>query len=175
MAPPGRSFAESQVTFARVPAPHWGHTLDLDSTIFVRYGTQEGSRKGYNPKKRGHPSHHQLLAFLAEAKMVLHVWLRSGTTGTGRGVVAFLKEALALLPQGHHLDAIRAVSGFCHNELLWFLERLEIPYALAGRFTSSVQKLLVSQVKEWRPFGPGLDVAETTYQALGWPFHDDWF
>ncbi len=33
-----------------------------------------------------------------------------------------------------------------------------------------MQKLLVSQVKEWRPFGPGLDVAETTYQALGWPY-----
>jgi len=37
-------------------------TLDLDSTILERYGKQEGSKKGYNPKKPGRPSHHPLIA-----------------------------------------------------------------------------------------------------------------
>jgi len=160
----------SEFALARMTVRQWGHTLDLDSTIFVRYGTQEGSRKGYNPKKRGRPSHHPLLAFLAEAKMVLHVWLRSGNTGTSRGVVAFLKEALALMPPGHLIYAVRADSGFCHNDLFSFLETHQIPYAVSGRFTSTVRKLVVSQVNGWRPFGPGLEVAETTYQAMGWPY-----
>ena len=35
-----------------------GHTLDLDSTVFCRYGDQEGSLKGHTPVKRGRPSHH---------------------------------------------------------------------------------------------------------------------
>jgi hypothetical protein len=48
-----------------------GAVLDLDSTVFERYGTQEGSLKGHNPRKHGRPSHHPLIAFLAEAKVVL--------------------------------------------------------------------------------------------------------
>ncbi|MDP2208567.1 MAG: transposase, partial [Bacteroidota bacterium] len=33
-------------------------TLDLDSTVIERYGEQEGSRRGYNPRKPGRPSQH---------------------------------------------------------------------------------------------------------------------
>lgn len=40
-----------------------GHTLDLDSTVFCRYGDQAGSLKGHNPVKRGRPSHHPLVAW----------------------------------------------------------------------------------------------------------------
>jgi hypothetical protein len=73
-----------------------GYTLDLDSTVFERYGKQEGSLKGHNPRKHGRPSHHPLLAVLSEAHFLLHGWLRSGNCGTSRGVEEFLKEALAL-------------------------------------------------------------------------------
>ena len=65
--------------------------------------------------------------------MIAHAWFRSGNTGTSRGVVPFLKEALALLPPGHQLYAVRADSGFCHNDLLSFLERIHIACAVSGR------------------------------------------
>lgn len=39
-----------------------GYTMDLDSTVFVRYGEQEGSKKGYNTKKYGRNSHHPLIS-----------------------------------------------------------------------------------------------------------------
>jgi len=57
--------------------------------VFERYGHQEGSLKGYNPRKHGRPSHHPLLAMLAEAKVVVHAWLRSGNTASARGVNSF--------------------------------------------------------------------------------------
>jgi hypothetical protein len=38
---------------ARVPKREGGYSLDLDSTVFERYGKQEGVKKGYNPKKPG--------------------------------------------------------------------------------------------------------------------------
>ncbi len=44
-----------------------GHTLDLDSTVFCRYGEQGGSLKGHNPIKHGRPSHHPLVAWLRNA------------------------------------------------------------------------------------------------------------
>ena len=56
----------------RLPVRPEGYTLDLDSTVWERYGQQEGSRKGHNPRKHGRPSHHPLLAVLAEAHFLLH-------------------------------------------------------------------------------------------------------
>ena len=41
-------------------------TLDLDSTVVTRNGSQEGAERGYNPNRRGRASHHPLLAFVAE-------------------------------------------------------------------------------------------------------------
>jgi hypothetical protein len=56
----------------RVPVRTEGYSLDLDSTIFERYGRQEGSLKGHNPRKQGRPSHHPLLAVLSEAQQRGH-------------------------------------------------------------------------------------------------------
>ena len=80
--------------------------------MFSREGGQEGAAKGYNPRRPGRKSHHPILAVLAEMPFVLHAWLRSGNTGAGRGVVEFLKEALALLPKGMGIRCVRADSGF---------------------------------------------------------------
>ena len=107
-------------------APALGAVLDLDSTVFERYGRQQGSLKGYNPRKHGRPSHHPLLAMLAEAKVVLHAWLRSGNTASARGVKAFLAETLAKLPADFQLYALRADSGFFVTD---FLPRAGAPRA----------------------------------------------
>src|SRR5438445_10019102 len=104
----------SQCGLRRLRAP----ALDLDSTVFERYGHQQGSLKGYNPRKHGRPSHHPLLAILAEAKLVLHAWLRSGNTASARGVKAFLAETLARVPTDFRFYAVRADSGFFLSELL---------------------------------------------------------
>lgn len=89
-----------------------GFHLDLDSTVLQRSGQQQGAAKGYNPSRPGRKSHHPLLAVLAEAPLVLHGWLRSGNTVACSGVVAFLQEALALLPVGLKIRCVRADSGF---------------------------------------------------------------
>ena len=68
-----------EFVFGQLRRPPLGATLNLDSTVFERYGRQEGNLKGYNPRKHGRPSHHPRLAILAEAKLVLHAWLRVAT------------------------------------------------------------------------------------------------
>ncbi len=50
------------------------YTLDLDPMVMTRYGEQEGAKRGYNPKKRGGLSHHPLMAFVAELRMVVNIW-----------------------------------------------------------------------------------------------------
>ncbi len=53
-----------------------GLTLDLDSTVMTRYGQQEGAARGYNPGKPGRASHHPLMAFVADVRMLANCWLR---------------------------------------------------------------------------------------------------
>lgn len=45
-------------------------TVDFDSTVITRHGEQEGSAKGYNPNKPGGNSHHPLMAFISQTRMV---------------------------------------------------------------------------------------------------------
>ena len=100
-----------------------------------RYGRQQGARKGNNPKKHGRPSHHPLLAVLAESHFILHGWLRSGNCGAARGAVEFLKEALALAGQRHRIRIVRADSGFFEDPLLSFLEQRDLTYIVVARLT----------------------------------------
>jgi hypothetical protein len=153
-----------------LPTPMLGMTLDLDSTVFERYGHQEGSLKGHNPRKHGRPSHHPILAMLAEPKVVLHAWLRSGNSSSARGVVAFLDEALTRLGDRFRLYALRADSGFYIAEFLTALETRELPYVIVVRMTRNIQRA-VAVIPKWTPFAPGLEVGEMQYQAPGWK-HD---
>ena len=107
-----------------------GHTLDLDSTVLCRYGEQEGSLKGYNPKKPGRPSHHPLVAFLAEGRRLLWASMRSGNSGSANGCVEFLKQALTVLPAEHRIGLVRADAGFFEKRLLEYLESQSCPTLL---------------------------------------------
>jgi hypothetical protein len=53
-------------------------TIDLDSSVITRYGNQEGAKKGYNPKKMGRNSHHPLMAFIDQTKMIANAWMGAG-------------------------------------------------------------------------------------------------
>lgn len=153
---------------ALLKQPFGGFTLDLDSTIFAREGSQEGAAKGYNPRRPGRKSHHPLLAVLAEAPFVLHAWLRSGNTASGRGVCAFLKEAFAQLPAGWRLRCLRADSGFFDQALLAMLEEHAVPYLIAARMTTALKRRLHSSALLWRDIGKGYAVSSFTLKLQGW-------
>jgi Transposase DDE domain group 1 len=90
---------------------------------------------------------------LAEAKLVLHAWLRSGNTASARGVKAFLAETLARLPQDFRLYAVRADSGFFLSEFLEDLERRALPYVIAVRMNPQLRRAVVA-IRQWQPFAP---------------------
>jgi len=149
----------------RVPAQETA--LDLDSTVFERYGRQEGARKGYNPRRPGRNSHHPLLAVLAAPVLVLHGWLRSGDTASGRGVSAFLDEALALLPAGWRITRVRADSGFCSGEFFDYLEARGLGYIVVARMSGTI-KLRCAGIRQWRALDENYAVGEFRAQLMGW-------
>jgi hypothetical protein len=150
-----------------VKCPAGGFALDLDSTVFCREGTQEGALKGFNPRRKGRKSHHPLLAVLAEAPFILHGWLRSGNTGASRGVVPFLQEALALLPEGMWIRTVRADSGFFDGALLDFLEERGLSYVVVARLTT-VLKRKCAGIQEWTVIDEDHAAGEFTVPLYGW-------
>ena len=151
----------------RVPTRAEGYSLDLDSTIFERYGRQEGSLKGHNPRKHGRPSHHPLLAVLSEAHFILHGWLRSGNCGSSRGVVEFLEEALALWGQRQTIRLVRADSGFFDDKLLSFLEQRCLPYIVVTRLTKWVKRE-AQRIQQWVELDANYAVSEFRLTLHGW-------
>jgi DDE family transposase len=152
----------------RLEARAEGHSLDLDSTVFERHGQhQEGAMKGYNPRRPGRLSHHPLLAVLAESHFVMHGWMRSGNSGTGRGVTEFLKEALALWGERGRLRVVRAEAGFFDQELLGFLEQRRLPYIVVARFTKYVKRE-VTRIVDWRALDEDYAVGECEIKLMGW-------
>jgi hypothetical protein len=151
----------------RLPGMSSGYSLDLDSTVFERYGNQEGAVKGYNPKRPGRHSHHPLLAVLGEAYFILNGWLRSGNAGTSRGVVEFLKESLAMLGGKHKIRVVRADSGFFGQDLLEFLEERGLQYIIVARMTRWL-KHEAAGVTQWKDLDETCCVGEFHKELFNW-------
>ena len=142
------------------------YALDLDSTAITRYGKQEGNTIGYNPIKRGRPSHHPLFAFLGNERMVVNSWLRSGDASSAHQCVDFLNETLSIL-QNKKIGLLRADSGFASDTIFTHLENQKINYVIAGRMHQGIQHK-IKQLKTWKAIGYGIWISEMEYKATKW-------
>lgn len=138
--------------------------LDLDSTVFTRYGGQEGSTKGYNPHRRGARSHQPLLAMFGQLKLIAHSWLRAGSASPHRGCEEFLKEVLAQLPADFKISAVRADAGFYSRDFLALLEERGLRYAIRAQVSPGMKKWCAG-LGEWKRFGPDLEITDSIYQS----------
>jgi hypothetical protein len=153
----------------RLPSRADGYTLDLDSTRLLHEdGHQEGVAVGFT--KRGlKPCLNPLLAVLAEARLVVQLWLRPGNASCGNNAVAFFLELWEQLPRHIRVRGVRADAGFCVPELLALWERLGVPYVVVAQLSQPIQRLLRGDLVWTATEVPGTEVAEREHQALGWP------
>ena len=146
--------------------PQKNITLDLDSSVITRYGKQEGSLVGYNPQKRGRPSHHPIMAFIADLRMVAHSWMRPGNTSSGNGAKLFLSETIDILGK-HKIGLLRADSGFFEGNFIQDLEDKILNYIIAVKMNRLV-KTKIYETKNWTKIDDGIECAEFEYQAGSW-------
>jgi hypothetical protein len=154
----------SDLIFNHVRRLEPGDVVDLDSTVFTRYGDQQGSSKGYNPHARGERSHHPLLAMAAKTKLILHAWLREGSASPHRGSIEFLQELLSRLPEAFRIRALRADSGFYSRAFMDLLEERAIPYAIAAKMSQGFTSWCRSR-SEWHRVDDTTEVAEGFYKS----------
>ena len=143
-----------------------GLTLDLDSTVMTRYGAQEGAARGYNPSKPGRNSHHPLMAFVADTRMVANLWLRPGNSHTANNAKAFLQASLDRL-DAKRVELLRADSGFSDEAFLADLEQRQLHYIVAARLQQPVQRALVAQ-RGWWMLDEGIELVSFDYQSPSW-------
>jgi hypothetical protein len=141
-------------------------TLDIDSSVVTRYGAQDGAKKGYNPKKKGRNSHHPIIAFVNEVKMVANFWLRSGNTSSANNFIGFLEETLSVFGT-KKVGMVRLDSGFCQKDIFEHLEHKALKYIVAAKFTHPVQHLINKQ-DTWLMVDEGIEICEKHYQGKTW-------
>ncbi|MCT4587037.1 MAG: transposase [Carboxylicivirga sp.] len=134
-------------------------TLDIDSTVITRSGNQEGSAKGYNPLKRGRNSHHPLMAFVSQTRMVANAWLRPGNTADSSSCKVFLQETIEDILAETRIGLICADSGFYTEEILSYIEQLKLNYIIVTRMYPNV-KSEVYGIEDWIPICNGIDVSQ---------------
>lgn len=134
-------------------------TLDLDSTVITRYGQQEGSAKGYNPRKRGRNSHHPLIAFVSQTKTVANAWLRPGDTADSSNCKYFLEETFKKVLQGQEVGLLQADSGFYSSEILEYLEGREQNYIIAVKMYPTI-KSSIYHIDDWVEIYKGISVSQ---------------
>ncbi len=132
----------------------------------TRYGQQDGAKKGYNPAKRGRASHHPLIAFIVDVKLVANMWLRSGNTSSSNNFLAFLEDTLSKL-KNKTVSLIRLDSGFFNSDILEYLEVKPMDYIIAVKFTHPFQRL-IDESKNWLVLDKGIEICEQLYQSQSW-------
>jgi hypothetical protein len=117
--------------WATTGVPHAG-MLVLDSTVVQRYGLkQAGAEVGYNPTKKGRPSHHPLVAFLAQTGDCLGVRWRAGNAHTAEGAIPWIQTLVGQLrAAGVQEITLRLDKGFFSREMVEALEALGVSYVL---------------------------------------------
>ena len=86
--------------------------LDVDTTVKPLYGHQEGAEVGYNPGKRGRPSHSLHTYLMANVRLMLEVEVRSGKQNGSRHSQPALWRLLDRLGRSSWPSLIRGDSNW---------------------------------------------------------------
>lgn len=143
--------------------------IDLDSTITEVHGKAKGGAAyGYTRQLGYHP----LLATRAGTGEVLFSRLRKGSAGSGRGVVRFVDELVAVVARAGATGAmtVRADAGFWSWKLIDRLNAHGIAWSITVTRQPSVRKAIEAIPDDaWvdidYTLGGRAQVAETTYTA----------
>ena len=147
--------------------------LDIDTTIKVLYGHQQGAEVGYNPHKPGRPSHALHTYWVGNLRMVLDVVVSPGKQASASHAQPGLTALLDGLTPHQRPAIVRGDCGFGNDPFILELEARNQPYLFKLRQTKGIHKLLQRQFQreDWTLPGPGdqgWSAVEDTIKLSGW-------
>jgi len=115
--------------------------VDLDSTICEVHGNNKhGASYGYTKKLGYHP----LLATRAGTGEILFSRMRQGSAGSGRGVIRFIDELLAIIARTGATGptTVRADSGFWSPKLVDRLTAHRVGWSITVRLVPKIKETI---------------------------------
>jgi Transposase DDE domain group 1 len=144
--------------------------LDVDTTVKVLYGKQEGAVVGYNPKKPGRPSHTYHTFSIANLRLILDVEVQAGNEMAASYTSPDLWSLLESLPQEQWPEFIRGDCAFGTDGVMRVAEEKGIAYLFKIKQTKKVKRLIEKLLldRNWRNAGQGWEGHESSLRLIGW-------
>ena len=155
-------------TQAALSFGHW--VLDTDTTVKCLYGKQEGAVVGYNPTKKGRPSHNYHSCFMGNTRLALTVEVNHGNQHTAKQVMPSLWRYYDGLPDQQKPALIRGDIFLGNEGFLAEAEKREAHYLTKLRLTANVKRFITKLFHEadWVDAGQGFEGAESSLKLTGW-------
>lgn len=147
------------------------YILDLDPTVKVLYGHQEGAEIGYNPQKPGRRSHCYHAYFIGSLRLVLDVEVHPGNETAGIYSHNRLWKLLDEMPPQCQPALIRGDIAYGNEGTMAGSEERGCHYLFKLKQSEKVKTLILSLEEpghEWCNAGDGWLGYETEIQLSGW-------
>lgn len=146
-----RMMADKTLAQLRTLRPSCIH-VDIDTTVTVLFGTQEGALPGPNPRYHGRPSYHPILARVAEVDGICGALLRPGDRAFGNEDVPTVVGWIQRLRRAVGPDCLIRVridaAGDC-TALMQAFDALGVHYYTKARITQDLANTIAAH-SSWK-------------------------
>ena len=144
--------------------------LDVDTTVKVLYGKQEGAVLGYNPKKPGRPSHTYHTYLVAGLRLVLDAEVLAGNASHSNHTLPGLLRLLDRLAREQRPHLVRGDCGFGNDPVIRELETRNQHYLFKLRLTQGVKRYIERRFSSacWTDAGAGWEGTDGQLRLTGW-------
>lgn len=148
------------------------YILDLDTSVKLIYGRQEGAEIGYNPLRPGRPSQSLHVAFIGGLRLLVSMDVQGGKAHGAKHMAPRIWGWVDSLPAGCKPALVRGDIGFGNEGYLRGCEVRELSHLFKIKMSKKVQqligKLATRQGENWQPTPGGWEVIDTRLRLQGW-------
>jgi Transposase DDE domain group 1 len=169
----GIEWLEKELQFLYRPMMRTDWIMDIDTSVKLLYGHQEGAEVGYNPDKPGRPSHSYHSYMMANTRLIMNVEVQPGNQNHATFSAPELFRLLASLLPEMRPRLIRGDIAFGIEPIMSRAEGLEggeMQYLFKLRLTKGVRSLIerLFNGSLWENAGQGWEGVESELRLSGW-------
>jgi len=148
------------------------YILDVDTSVKLVYGHQEGAEIGYNPTRPGRPSQTLQVGFIGGLRLLVALDVQGGKAHAACHMAPQIWKWVDALPPVCRPRLIRGDIGFGNERYLCACEERHLPHLFKLKMSAKVQKLIrnlaMQQGQLWHTTTAGWDVIESRVKLSGW-------
>ncbi len=144
--------------------------LDVDTTVKLLYGHQEGAEVSDNPRKPGRPSHVLHTYWIGNLRLVLDVDVQNGKAHAAKHSLPRLRVLIDGLSPEERPALVRADNAFGNEGVMAEMEAIGQGYWFKLRQSAGVKRLIGRQWsrRDWPDVGQGCDAVDAELTLSGW-------